>query len=235
MGASTLSSDANQTVNPFDAIAARMELLASPMSENDGVRSFNDLYLAVTRAVGDDFANDGFEDPAFFSRLAPTFSNLYFDAVEADAAKRAVSRVWMPVFERRFGAGIAPLQFAISGMNAHINHDLPIALAAVTKELGYDLDRGSPHHRDHLRVNATLTRVMGEVKGQFETGIVRTLVGSLGTPGQFRSIERARSMAWTQAQLLVALDGEPFLTRQYLVGLGRTVGFASRTLLVRTG
>jgi len=123
----------------------------------------------------------------FFSRLAPIFSNLYFEAVEAAAAERAVSRVWAPLFERRFEPGIAPLQFAIAGMNAHINHDLAIALVAVTKELGYDLDLDSPHHRDHLRVNTTLARVMDEVKERFETEIVPPVQKALGRLDALRS------------------------------------------------
>jgi hypothetical protein len=213
-----------------------MESLSAPMSDNDGVCSFNDLYLAVTRAVGVEFANDRFEDRAFFSRLAPIFSNLYFDAVEADAAKQAVPRVWAPLFERRFEAGIAPLQFAVAGMNAHINHDLAIALVAVTQELGYDLDLDSPHHRDHMRVNTTLARVMGEVKERYATRFVRRVDAAFGAFDRlFRSIERARDNAWTQAQTLVALDSEPFLREQYLLALAGTVRLASRTLLVRTG
>jgi hypothetical protein len=224
----------DSTVNPFEAIAARMESLSAPMSDNDGVRSFNDLYLAVTRAVGLEFANDRFEDPAFFSRLAPIFSNLYFDAVEADVAKCKVSRVWAPLFERRFETGIAPLQFAIAGMNAHINHDLAIALVGVTRELDYDLDLGSPHHRDHLRVNTTLALVMSEVKERFETGVVRTVIKASGTRAYLRSIERARDNAWTQAQKLVALDAGPCMEEQYLLARARTVSFTNRTLLVRT-
>jgi len=221
-------------VNPFDAIAARMEMLAAPMSENDGIRSFNDLYLAVTRAVGIEFANDRFEDPAFFSRLAPIFSNLYFEAVEAATAKRAVPRVWAPLFERRFEPGIAPLQFAIAGMNAHINHDLAVALVAVTKELGYDLDLDSAHHRDHLRVNITLARVMAEVRERFDSRIVPSVEQALCRLDPIRSVERARDHAWTQAQFLVALDDEPFIVEQYLLALAWTVGFASRVLLMRT-
>jgi hypothetical protein len=235
MQAGTQITGGDSAVNPFDVIAARMELLAAPMSANDGIRSFNDLYLAVTRAVGIEFANDRFEDPDFFSRLAPIFSNLYFEAVEAAAAKRAVSRVWAPLFERRFEPGIAPLQFAIAGMNAHINHDLAIALVAVTKELGYDLDLDSPHHRDHLRVNTTLARVMNEVKERFETGIGPPVEKALGRLDAIRSVERARDSAWTQAQTIVALDDEPFIVEQYLLALACTVGFANRMLLVRTG
>jgi hypothetical protein len=224
--------------NPFEVIAARLESIAAPMSENDGVRGFNDLYLDVTRAVGVEFANGRYEDPAFFARLAPIFSNLYFEAVEAASAKHAVPRVWVALFEKRFDSRIAALQFAIAGMNAHINHDLSIALVAVTRELGYDLRLDTPHHRDHLRVNTTLTRVMGEVKERFETEMVRKVDWAMGTIDDLFaswSIERARDNAWTQAQTLVALEHVPFIRDQYLLALARSVGLASRTLLVRTG
>jgi hypothetical protein len=202
------------------------------------VRSFNDLYLEVTRAVGVEFANGRYDDPAFFSRLAPVFSNLYFEAVEAARAKRAVPRVWVPLFDKRSDTRIAALQFAVAGMNSHINHDLSIALVAVTRELGYDLDRDTAHHRDHERVNTTLTRVMGEVKERFETEMVRTVDWAMGTIDDLFaswSIERARDNAWTQAQTLAALEHVPFVRDQYLLALARGVGLASRTLLVRTG
>jgi hypothetical protein len=221
----------DRAVNPFDAIAARMEWLSGVMSENDGVRIFNDLYLAVTRAVGVEFANDRFEDPAFLSRLAPIFSDLYFDTVERDAAKRTVSRVWAPLFEKRFQSGIAPLQFVIAGMNAHINYDLAIALVAASRELGYDLELDSAHHRDHLRVNTTLARVMDQVRAHFETTIARSVLTALGMFGQFRNIERARENTWTQAQNLVALADTPFKREQHLLARARTVGLVSRTLL----
>lgn len=231
MQASAPTSGRDRAVNPFAAIAARMESITAAMSEGDGVRIFNDLYLAVTRAVGAEFANDRFEDPAFFARLASVFAELYFEAVECDAAKRPVSRVWSPLFEKRLQASIAPLQFAMAGMNAHINYDLAIALVATTREFGYDLRLDSAHHRDHVRVNVMLARVMDEVKEQFETAIVRSVVKALGTVDQFRSIERARDNAWMQAQNVMALDGAPFIREQYLLVLARTVGLASRTLL----
>jgi hypothetical protein len=215
-----------------------MELLAAPLSVTDGVRSFNEFYLAVTRALEIEFANHRFEDPAFFSRLAPIFSNLYFDAVEADAAHRVVSRVWAPLFERRFLAGISPLRFAIAGMNAHINHDLALALVAATRELGYDLDLDSAHHRDHMRVNATLARVMDELRQGTATSMVGTVDhhrGSLAEHFANWSIQRARDGAWTEAQALVALDDEPFKRQWCLLALACVVGFASRTLLARSG
>jgi hypothetical protein len=225
-------------VNPFVELGEHMETLSAPMALEDGVRSFNELYMAVTSAVGAEFDEGVFEDPVFFSRLAPLFANLYFDAVDADAAKQAVSRVWVPLFERRMTSGVAPLQFAIAGMNAHINHDLSLALVAATQELGYELEIDSPHHRDHMRVNATLARVMQEVKDGLETGIVPAVDQALGTTDDLLanwSIETARNNAWTQAQTLVALDAVPPVRRHYLNALARNVAFASRLLLVKTG
>ena len=192
---------------------------------------FNDLYLAVTRAVGVEFANGRFEDPAFFSRLAPVFSKLYFDAFERDAAMGTLSRVWAPLFEKRSEAGIAPLQFAIAGHERP--HQLRPCDRARHRRQGARLRprAGSAHHRDHLRVNTTLARVMDDLKEGFETGMARTVVQALGTLDQIRIIERARDHAWTRAQNLVALDNAPFVREQYLHVLARTVGFASRALL----
>jgi hypothetical protein len=200
MQSSAPTSAGDPAVNPFDAIAARMESIAAATSEGDGVRIFNDLYLAVTRAMGAELAKDRFEDPAFFARLAPVFSELYFDVVDSEAAKRTLSRVWAPLFEKRLEAGIAPLRFAMAGMNAHINYDLPIALVTVAREFGYDLRLDSPHHRDHLRVNTTLARVMDEVREQFETGIVRTVIKALGTRpvSEHRACPRQRLDAGTE-------------------------------------
>jgi hypothetical protein len=224
-------------VNPFGALAQRMAKLSAPMPENDGVRAFNALYRAVTKAVGAEFDERPFEDPTFFARLAPTFANLYFDAVEAAASKHKTSRVWEPMFEKRFTSGIAPLQFAIAGMNAHINHDLSLALVSTTKELGVGLEIDTAQHRDHMRVNAILARVMQQVKGELETGVVPLVDKALGTIDELVanwSIETARNNAWTQAQILVALEGIPFAHDEYLRGIARSVAFSSRALLVRT-
>ena len=45
------------------------------------------------------------------------------------------------------------------------------------------------------------------------------------------SVSRARDNAWTQAQILDAVGGNDFLRRQFLLNLGRNVGFAGRALL----
>ena len=173
----------------------------------------------------------------FFSRLAPTFANLYFDAVQAAAQMHKTSPVWEPMFKKRFASGIAPLQFAIAGMNAHINHDLCLALVSTTKELGVDLETGTARHRDHMRVNAILVRVMGQVKDELQTGVVAVVSKALGTIDDRVvnwTIKTARNNAWTQAQTLVALEGIPIVHDEYLRRIARSVALTSRALLVRT-
>lgn len=224
-------------VDAIEAVAARMEAIAAPLAETDGVRCFNELYLAVTRAVAAESASAAFEDAAFVARLDVVFADLYFAAVDDDAAGRPLPRAWAPLFEKRAERGIAPLQFAIAGMNAHINHDLALALVATTKEFGLGLQRGTAQHRDYLAVNRILERVQEEIKDRFTTGIVREIDragGRVDDAVASWSVAHARDNAWMQAQMLEGLRHSDFLRNQFLLALGRNVGFAGRALLHRT-
>jgi hypothetical protein len=221
-------------VDPIEAVAARMESIAAPLAEDDGVRRFNELYLAVTRAVAIESATATYEDAAFISRLDVVFADLYFKAVDDLAAGHAPSRAWAPLFEARAKHGIAPLQFAVAGMNAHINHDLVLALVTTTKEFGCGLDRDTPQHRDYVSVDNLLNRVQDEIKERFTTGIVKDIDKAGGRVDDMVanwSVSRARDNAWTQAQILDALGHDDFLRTQFLLALARNVGFAGRALL----
>jgi hypothetical protein len=224
--------------DPIEAVAARMEAIAAPLAPKDGVRRFNELYLAVTRAVAVESASATFEDPAFISRLDVVFADLYFAAVDDDEAGRAMPRAWAPLFEKRAEHGIAPLQFAIAGMNAHINHDLALALVTTTKEFKIGLDRGTPQHRDYVVVDGILERVQDEIKDRFTTGAIKDVDKAGGRVDDMLaswSVSHARDNAWMQAQTLDALGASAFLRKQFLRALGRNVGFAGRALLMRTG
>jgi hypothetical protein len=225
-------------VDPIDAVAAHMEAIAAPLPESDGVARFNELYLAVTRAVAKDTGADTFEAPGFISRLDVVFADLYFAAMDDSLAKRTIPKAWAPLFEKRHAKGIAPLQFAIAGMNAHINHDLALALVSTSRELGFQLERDTPQHRDYVVVDAVLQRVQDEIKTRFTTGVIKDVDKAFGRVDDMVanwSVGRARDNAWTQAQTLAALARVPVLRKQFLLALGRNVGFAGRALLTPTG
>jgi hypothetical protein len=202
------------------------------------VRRFNELYLAVTRAVAIESATTTYADAAFISRLDIVFADLYFAAIDEDAAAHEMPKAWAPLFEARHKSGIAPLQFAIAGMNAHINHDLVLALVTTTKEFGCGLDRDTPQHRDYVSVNNLLNRVQDEIKEKFTTGVIQDIDKAGGRVDDMVanwSVAAARDNAWTQAQILDAIGAKDFLRKQFLLALGRNVGFAGRALLTPLG
>jgi hypothetical protein len=224
-------------VSPIDPVVARMAEIASMLPEADGVARFNDLYLAVTLAVAAEVSGDGFEDPGFLSRLDVAFADRYFAAFDAAGLGRPVPQAWAPLFEARGRRDVAPVQFALAGMNAHVNFDLCLAVVDVCQELGTEPLADSPQHRDYLRVNGILARVEDEVKSRFETELLEVADDALGRLDDviaMWSVARARDAAWTHAEVLWSLRPLPALTAEYTLSLGRIVGLAGRGLLVPT-
>jgi hypothetical protein len=161
------------------------------------------MYLRVTEAVRDELP--AFESPAFVERLDVLFAEFYFQAYEAAAAQAWVSKAWAPLFDRRDERGILALQFAIAGMNAHINNDLAHALVLTWSELDLEPERDSPEFRDYLKVNAILEAVEADIKGPLADDLIATVDTLLGTTDDFLalwSIRRAREEAWKRARIM---------------------------------
>jgi len=223
----------------IDDVVRVMTAIDTALAPTDGLWWFNHLYLQVTLNVRTAMTATAFNDAAFLERLDIVFANMYFDAVaagEGDAG--AAPPAWRPLLAARTAADLHPLQFALAGMNAHINRDLPVALVATCRELGLDLGEGSPEHADFERVDALLAQVERRVKSSYLTGWLAWVDRLVH---RFRRIDdvvamwdvdRARDAAWTNAQALWALGDEPSLAGEYLLALDRMVGFAGRGLLV---
>ena len=169
----------------------------------DGVACFNGMYLEVTKAVRD--ALPSFENPEFVARLDVLFAEFYFQAFDAAAAQAWVSKAWAPLFDRRDEAGILALQFAIAGMNAHINNDLAHALVLAWHEFDQMPSRDSPEFRDYEKVNAILEAVEADIKGPLSDDLIASVDTLLGTTDDFLalwSIRRARAEAWKRAGIM---------------------------------
>ena len=221
-------------------VIERLRVLADA-PRTDGVSAFARLYLAVTEGVQANLARATFQDPAFLTRLDVVFASLFFDALDAYARDPAAApRAWVPLFEARSNRRIAPLQFALAGINAHINRDLPVALLSTCTELRIELRIDGPEHADFETVNALLARTLERVKGQFLTGWVRTVdrllhpFGRLDDVVAIWNIRAAREAAWANGETLWALRDSRSLSDDFVRTLDRTVGLASRGLLVPT-
>lgn len=223
-------------VDSIEAVIARMRSIADHLPERDGVARFNQMYLEVTLLVRDASRGHDFEDPRFLELLDVVFANLYFDALaryETDAA--SCPRAWAPLFDSRASRRIAPIQFALAGMNAHINRDLVSAVVETCRRLDLEPRRGTPAHRDFSHINQLLAQAQEKVEPKLKTGIlglVDRLLGRSDEAAENWSITRAREAAWTQAETLWQLRADAALSERWLLVLDRTVGFAGRGLLV---
>jgi hypothetical protein len=163
----------------------------------DGVACFNYLYLRVTEEVLG--SRGSFESPAFVERLAVVFAEFYLQAYAAGSAGEWVSKAWAPLFERKDEKRIPPLQFAIAGMNAHINNDLPWALLQAWDEFELEPNDDSAECRDFELVDTILARVQREVRSTLESGVLRWLDRALGRLDDLVAsfkVAKARQEAW---------------------------------------
>jgi hypothetical protein len=168
----------------------------------DGVVCFNGMYLCVTRAVAGALQAD-FEHPEFIHRLDVIFAEFYFEAVAAETERQWCSRAWSPLFEEALEQRILPLQFAVAGMNAHINNDLAYALVQAWAEFGLRGDEDTPEYRDYLKVNALLEAVETQIKVALLDPFIADVDHALGRVDDLLalwSIAKARQDAWDRAQ-----------------------------------
>lgn len=220
-------------------VVARLRALESSPSRSDGVACFARLYREVTEGVAAELGKHTFANAAFLERLDVCFAGLFFAALEEyEHAPAGAPHAWQPLFTQRSRKGVAPLQFALAGMNAHINRDLPVALVTTCRALGVELHEGSPEQADFERVNSLLAVVEARVKRSYVTGwlsIADRLLHRfhrIDDVVAMWDVERARAAAWTNGLALWALRDDADLRARFLVSLDRMVGLGSRGLLI---
>ena len=230
---------AQTPVSRIEDVVARMTAIDQALPPADGISCFNKLYLEVTKSVLGAVGQTTFADPAFLTTLDVAFANLFFAALSAfEAGSPDTPHAWAPLFESRSSPTIAPIQFALAGMNAHINRDLPVALVDIFTAAGAAPGDGSPQYADFERVNALLAATEKQVKDQYLDGLMRKLDADFhGVDDVVAtwSVAAARQAAWTNGEVLWHLRSIGAIERTYLETLDRSVGFASRGLLVSTG
>ena len=213
-----------------------MTTIDGALPDDDGVKWFNRLYLRVTVAVRSAVAGAAFSDRAFLELLDVVFANLYFDAAAAGLENaEAAPPAWRPLFRARQQRTLAPLQFALAGMNAHINRDLPAGIVQCFERGGGAPEEDGPRHDDFERVNDLLETVEEEVKVEFLAGPLARLdvaAGQLDDALAMWNVRAARQAAWTNARVLWALRDRPLLRDRFFDRLDRLTGFAGRGLLV---
>jgi hypothetical protein len=225
---------ATEPVASIEQAITKMEQIDAALPAADGLACFNRMYLEVTQEVGRQVRAGFFADPAFISRLDVTFANLYFDAADLADEPQSVPPAWRPLVQLRSARGIEPIQFALAGMNAHINHDLPIAVVQTCLKLGTTPTAGD-HLADYQKVDQLLDAVEQSVRESFESAPELAVDRHLRAVCDLVtcwSISSARDVAWANCLLLWQVRDDPLAYQLVCDGLASSTDLASRLLLV---
>jgi hypothetical protein len=201
----------------------------------DGLKWFNWLYLQVTQAVEARVAAGGFRDPAWLAELDIQFARLYFSALKSSLSGQAPPACWRVLFSSRGQAATARIQFALAGINAHINHDLPEAIAATCQATATTPDRGGTQYADYTALNTTLDAIIDSAK---QTLHVRLLGDALPPVSHVEdtiaawSVSAARESAWQNAEHLWQLRAVPALESSLMDMLDGFTTVIGKALLV---
>lgn len=218
-----------QFTTSVDAVVSRMRTLDATLPERDGIAVFNRVYLAVTEAVDRRIDGSGFPDARAAITLDARFAERYLAAVDAVADERRPPACWRPLFQFRRHPGVRPLQFALAGINAHIGHDLALAVVDSCRTLNCE---PADLEDEFDRVGDLLVSLEERIREDLMPGpdllqIADPLTHLLGA----FSLERARDATWSAARALWALRRLPDVAEEFTERLDAAVGFAGRMLL----
>jgi hypothetical protein len=221
--------------NSIPDVLATMKAIDALCMDGDGLKWFNLLYLQVTTAVEARVASGGFGDSAWLAELDVQFARLYFEALGSSLAKGICPGCWWALFSKRNDTPITRIQFAIAGINAHINHDLCEALVATCQSTNTTPRHGGTQYKDFTDLNTTLDALIETAKGEMD---VRLLGDSLPPVTHLEDTlaawgtAAAREQAWNNGEILWHLQGMPALVDGFLDGLDGITTLAGKALLV---
>lgn len=182
----------------------------------DATGYFAALYARVTEQVARSVEADDFEDGTRMAHFVSTFAGHYLRSHTGPTRPRC----WQAAFDVAQRPDLLVVQHLLLGINAHVNHDLPLAVVQVAG-LG-DLQAV---RADFDEVNDVLAQAYGAVLrdlGRASRWV--NVVAALGGGRLFNfSLRVARRRAWTAAENLHRLQ-RPDARERYRTELDDLVG-----------
>lgn len=226
---------ASGSVRSYAEIVSRLRALEAELDARDGLVWFNRWYAALTAALIDGSRRHRFAEPSVVERLECHAADRYFAALGAHLTDPGSGpSSWEPLLQARSLPGVLPVQHAIAGINAHVNHDVPLALVSTFAELDEAPVRESPAHADYSRLGSVIDAVLCDAAAWLSAGEREELVSEasqLETVLSIWSSKRACEGAWATAEVRWALRVSPLISHHHLEALDRMVGLAGRSLL----
>ena len=217
--------------DPADA-ERRLALVERRLHEADDRRAvFLAVYGTVTSRVRRDLTRDRFDDPAWVGTYLTAFANRYRTALAAyeRGERRRVPGAWRLAFDAALAGDTLVAQDALLGINAHVVHDLALALV----DAGVHPRDG--RRRDHDAVNAVLAELVDVEQDllaeRYAPGLadLDAAGGRIAERVAFPTLAEGRDWAWHCAVALA--DGGPLARRTVRWLLERVSAGAARLVL----
>jgi hypothetical protein len=216
-------------VRAVDAVLERLRALDASLHPRDGVAVFNRVYLTVTSEFAELLDDGRFPDRRSAAALGVLFAERYLAVAETDRGGGRPPACWRPLFRLRGHPGVRPVQFALAGINAHIGHDLVLAVVDTCRRVGC---RPADLEDEFERVGDLLASLEERVREELMPGpdlfqVADPLTHLAGA----WSLDRARDTTWSMARALWALRRTPELAEEFTERLDAAVGVVGRMLL----
>jgi hypothetical protein len=184
----------------IDGLAGAQEAF---LKRRDRRGVFVTAYLEITRELRRRIQAQKFHDGDWVSRYVVAFANLYRKALLAhhEGNRAALPRAWQLSLDTSAAGMALVIQDLLLGINAHINHDLPLAL----REVGIE---GLFRYEDHTAVNDALRETTGIVQDRIAAfyssglGALDHLLGDVDEDLASFKFEAARAHAWEMGAML---------------------------------
>jgi hypothetical protein len=217
----------------------RLHAFQEALSPEDGVYWFTFLYAHMSAGIASAIATGAFEDTPFLEQLDVAFAQKFFDQMAFSVRDPdGIAHCWRPLFDRRDDRRVLGMQFALAGLNAHVNNDLAVALFERCQADSVTPKNECPQHRDFSKINTIMASIEPGMKKAVEDEMLRALdqvMGSLDERVAHWTLAEARENAWRQARVLWGVRRFKMALNFALESLDRLVGFAGRGLLVAVG
>ncbi|TQM44300.1 DUF5995 family protein [Pseudonocardia cypriaca] len=187
----------------------------SLLGENDGIAAFSKLYHIITSRVGDMVESGEFSSSPFLVQLDIEFAERYFQALRRYAADiHTAPGVWRVLFDNRSDPKVPPVNFAVLGVNAHINFDLAHALVATWRHIGPDGDVAEREQfHDYRLVNEVFETEMDGLREELDSLFS---LGPDGAPWDVGAnwladlvVTFTRDLAWDEAKRVWKAGASP--------------------------
>lgn len=190
-------------INTIDEVLIQLEaIIVDAENNNSTLGYFAVLYYKVTLKVKEGIKNNFFEDGPRMETLDVIFAKRYIDAYFNWQNKKTCTKAWEYTFDHAAKNNLIVLQHLLLGMNAHINLDLGIAAAQVSKNTNID-----DLKNDFNKINEILSSLVIEVENNLSKiwPLLKRILKWTNNVDDFLvdfSMELARNGAWKFAQNL---------------------------------